>query len=235
MTVETNDFAVHCYQTCGYTDTSYSQVDWTHLRDCHTRALRFSANLWKRLRVDAGLQTLARHSRLDIETSGWSDTLRRDDVNAVPGVSPQLGDSLLRVFREIDRDTGAVLYTVQLGVFRDRRKADALYRHLDDLRPSLDDDRDPDLRDSTLTVDWWLETCVDTARPNLFVMPDDMKSGPWRVSFGLFIDRGDAERAARSLRRGHGVVGVVRTLPLTRDLVQAAVGQWRVRGMTDSD
>jgi hypothetical protein len=236
MLVEGEDFGVHCYQTCGYTDTSYTEIDWTHVSICHVRALRFGVNLWKRLQNDSGLRGLARRSRLEFgRTYGWSDTLGREDWKAPSDLRPETVDSLLMVFREIDRDTLSTLFTVQLGVFRKRPSAVGLYRRLDDLRPAEYDEGDPDLREPKLTVDWRHSTCVYTVRPNLFVLPADAASGPWRVHFGLFVDRGDAQRAVRRLRRDHRVSGVVRALPLHQELVQAAVRQWRQRGMTDSD
>jgi len=108
------------------------------------------------------------------------------------------------------------------------------WRRLDDLRPSVDEG-DPDQRDPALTRDWRLSTCAYTARPNLFILPAKAGPDPWRVCYGLFLDRGDAARAAYRLRRARRMSTVIQTLPFSRDLLQAAISQWHVRGMTDTD
>ncbi len=235
LVTEAAEFGAHCYQTCGSEDTSSSGIDWRRLTECHVRALKFAAKLWDRLQRDPVLRRVAHRTPLSFgRVYGWSGTLTLDDWQAPSALPTATVDSLLRVFREIDRDSSATLFTVQLGLFRVRSRAESLWRQLDDLRPS-DDGGDPDLRDTTLTVDWRLSTCVDTARPNLFIWPTAAAPGPWRVYFGLFIDRGDAERMASRLRRVHRLSVVVQAVPLSRDLVQAAISQWHLRGMTDTD
>lgn len=236
MIVESEEFRVHCYETCGRADTSDTEIDWMRLSACHLRAMRFAIQLSERLRHDPGLRAMALRSRLDFgRVYGWGDTLGREDWNAPADLKPATMDSLLAVFREIDFDTSAILYTVQLGAFGERRRALELLRRLDDLRPAEYGERDPGLRDTTLRVDWRQSTCVDVVRPDLFIIPVGSGSGPWRVGFGLFIDRRDAERTAQRLQRDQGVSGALRALPFGRELVEAAVGQWRHRGITDEN
>jgi len=233
LVVEGADFRARCYQTCGYEDTSYSEVAWRGVTECHARALRFAANLWKRLQHDPAFRSLAGRTPLIFEpVYGWSDTLGRHDWQAPPGLRPATVDSLLGVFREIDRARSATVFTVRLGLFVERSRAEARWRDLHDLRPP---NENPDYRDPAFTVDWRLSTCAYTARPNLFVLPDGAGAGPWRVCYGLFLDRGDAARAAYRLRRARRMSTVIQALPFSRDLLQAAVSQWHVRGMTDTD
>jgi hypothetical protein len=235
LITEAAEFSVHCYQTCGYADTGYSETDWRGVTDCHARALRFASNLLERLQHDPVLRRIARRTPLNFgRVYGWSDTLGLDDWQPPSGLPSETADSLLQVFREIDRDSSAILFTVQLGLFGKRSRAEALLQQLDDLRPSIDEG-DPDLRDSTLTVDWRLSTCAYTVRPNLFICPTATESGPWRACYGLFIDRADATRIASRLRRSYKLSVVVQPLPFSRDLVQAAISQWHARGMTDTE
>lgn len=235
LAVESTELAIYSHETCGHMDTTYTTVDWRNLTDRQIHALMFGTRLAKQLREDSGLRDLARRFRLTFGwTHVWSDTLGPGDWDAPRALSATTMDSLLRVFRRIDRDGEAVLHTVRLGAFRQRRNAEALTRRLDDLRMPLDGEEDADLRDTTRTVDWWHSTCVNTARPELFIAPPD-SSGFWTVDYGLFIDAGDAQRAAERLRREHRVQPFVRALPFDPEVVRAAIRQWSVRGMVNSE
>lgn len=235
LVTEAEEFGAHCYQTCGYEDTTYSVNSWRRVTECHARTLRFASNLWERLQHDPILRGMARRAPLSFApVYGWNDTLGLHEWQAPRGLPRATVDSLLRVFREIDRDSSATLFTVQLGSFRERARAEALWRRLDELRPS-GPGGDPEQPDTTMAVDWHLWTCSYMARPNLFVWPTVTKTGPWRVSYGLFIDRGDATRTANRLRRVHNLSVVVQAVPLSRELVQAAIDQWHLKDRSDAD
>lgn len=235
LVIESAEFSAHCYQTCSDQDSPDPGNVWRRVTECHSRALRFAANLRERLEHDAGLRRFARQSPLTFgRVYGWSDTLGLDDWQVPSGLASSTVDSLLGVFREIDQDTSATLFVVQLGVFKKRPLAESLWRQLDDLRPS-DFEGDSDVRDSTSAVDWRLSTCSYTARPNLFIWPTSPTSGPWRVYYGLFVDRGDAERMARRLRGVHKLGAVVHSVRVDTDLLQSAISQWHLKGMSDTN
>ena len=217
--VEAQGFSFYQHETC-------SDEGDGDMHPENARAVVLGIQLWRSIPSHPGLASALRRGGVNLIRIGrgpFTDGAATTKQHLPAG----LLDSLSTFFASLDRESTVVLFAVQLGAFRSASGATRLRVDLDRLWPAEDGD-DPDERDSALTVDWRLSSCVEARRPRLYALPPGPDS-LHRVCWGLFVERGDALRAARWIERIEGVRGTVSALEATPTMIGTVLRQstWR--------
>ncbi len=172
------------------------------------RGLATAVSCQRRIEADPALKALLRRSPIWLMMSADH---RIRPQSSEDRRAPVPSDSVLSLFRGVDSESVAVMFSIQLASFRTRTAAArgvARFPALERLRGRIE-------WDGTAMLDLNHGDCSvgDGDRPSLFILPPGGGRGRgWGLFSGLYMSRSDAERGLRTIPHRQRVTA--RVVPL---------------------
>jgi len=169
------------------------EVELTKMWARLARGLATAANCQRRIESDSLLSKVLAGAPISL-MSQFGRSIQPVSDTDPHEVAPS--DSVLSLFRGMDRDSSAELFTVLLGSFARKPAAESFMVELGYSPDREDEDSDAEM-DTTMVMDIAYSDCSrEFDRARLFILPRELTAnGKVWVLSGLFYSRADAQRS----------------------------------------
>ncbi|TMQ67233.1 MAG: hypothetical protein E6K79_00375 [Candidatus Eisenbacteria bacterium] len=169
------------------------EVELTKMWSRLARGLATAVNCQRRVESDSLLSKVLSLSPISLMSQSGRPIQAVSDIDSHEAAP---SDSLLSLFRDLDRDSSAELFTVLLGSFARKPAAESFMVGLG-YSPDREIERSEARMDTTMVMDIVYSDCSrEFDRAKLFILPRELTAdGKAWVLSGLFYSHADAQRS----------------------------------------